>query len=106
MVEISNMGNQDQKDNKTICKNCLLVSQNIEIQSPKILYKITSIISELIKYNHLKQIEGLFSPADISPDKPWPDDIIMQKFKCIHCNQQYFLSVETYHGMGGQWKKI
>lgn len=35
-------------------------------------------------------------------DEPWPSDTITHKFACTHCDREFELFVDTYHG-GGSW---
>lgn len=36
---------------------------------------------------------------------PW-DDLVSYGFKCLSCAQVFVLKAETYHGSGGEWRRL
>jgi len=45
---------------------------------------------------------GTTAFADLNPKGPY-DDLLLFKFCCTTCEQEFSLSAETYHGSGGFW---
>src|ERR1043166_7436439 len=41
----------------------------------------------------------------LNPDGPW-DDVLGYGFRCKTCGQLCYLSAETYHGSGGEWRPV
>jgi hypothetical protein len=44
--------------------------------------------------------------SDVDENGPWPDDYIEWYFLSTTNKRHYKLSVETYHGQGGQWELL
>lgn len=43
-----------------------------------------------------------FGELDLS--RPWPD-VLQYWFECPACAQRFELTIETYHGSGGVWRR-
>ena len=57
-------------------------------------------------YNFKSMLQKDNKPfSRLSPKGKW-DDIVTYDFKCNYCNDFFHLSVETYHGSGGELKRI
>ena len=41
----------------------------------------------------------------VGEDGTW-DDLVWYQFSCRSCGARFELSVETYHGRGGEWRPI
>ncbi len=42
--------------------------------------------------------------AELDLSQPWPD-VMQYWFECPACAQRFELSIETYHGSGGVWRR-
>ena len=76
-----------------------------EIRSPHSLFRLVGILKGLLSGGVLCETGGTCSLADIREDADWPDDIINIGFKSVS-GDSYLLSFETYHGLGGVFKKL
>jgi hypothetical protein len=83
----------------------LLVNQII-ISSPNQLLEVAKSLGEFIESGLLKVISGNCQLADLFDVDLWPEDFISIDFETIPGKTRYVLSVETYHGYGGVFKKI
>ena len=95
------------KNNKNripICKECNEFPLKYKIKRPNEYYKIIEQVGEKINRGKFILIKGTCSLDEIKRDKPFPDDIIQHKFKCISCGSIFELFVDSYHG-GGYWNK-
>jgi len=83
---------------------CATLPRKLTIEKPDHLYGLERDLEKQIAGGILKQTSGI-PPGDICEAKPFPEDIIAQKFSCLLCGQQFGLSVDTYHGLG-EWRAI
>lgn len=83
-----------------------LLAEYIEIRSPKVLYSVVDSLKDFINQGLLKEISGTCSIFEIQEGKPFPDDLINIEFKTQPGSTKYLLSCETYHGVGGVFKKL
>ena len=54
----------------------------------------------------LREKPGSCSVKEIQEGKAWPDDLIYIEFESVPNGTVYILSCETFHGMGGVFKRI
>jgi hypothetical protein len=82
------------------------LSDFIKIKLPDTLFALVESLKEFVAKDHLIEVAGNCKLADIEKGKPWPDDLIHIEFETVPHQTRYLLSVETYHGSGGQFKKM
>lgn len=49
-------------------------------------------------------MKGAIAFNDLSDTGPL-DDLLLYRFRCPDCGQNFVLGAETYHGSGGSWRK-
>ena len=91
---------------------CAVLAKEYRIESPDALKNIVAMaraglangIIEEDAYWPSGQVRFAQPPFSSLPtDGPWPD-YFEYYFHCIDCGRKFRLSVETYHGVGGEWK--
>jgi len=83
-----------------------LLAEHIEIKSPKVFHSVVDSLKDFINRGLLKEVSGTCSLCEIEEGKPFPDDLINIEFKTEPGGSKYLLSCETYHGVGGVFKKL
>ncbi len=90
--------------------NAPLIPADQVIQSPGELEALMARLHELLDAGVLVQIDepvGVLDHSDIRAvpkGGPWPD-VIHAEFRDA-AGEKYRLSVDTYHGRGGDWQSI
>lgn len=95
------------------CQNCLQLNDNPIIHSPNHLTEIIEIIQDLIIHKKIIELKNSKSIIEkhnrnfeiISCNGPW-EDVISYTFKCLNCKNYFHLFVETYHGSGGELRRL
>ena len=87
-----------------MCIECDGLSETIRIEHPYEYFNLVEQIKKYITSGLLSILEGNCDFNDISKGNPWTDDVISHTFKCTHCIRTFELTVETYHGSGGNWE--
>ena len=41
--------------------------------------------------------------SEVASSGQW-DDVLVYRFQCQHCSEQFILDAETFHGSGGAWR--
>jgi hypothetical protein len=90
------------------CAQCDDLCVRYAIGHPRELRKAIQIAAENIADKTL---------VELIPDSPWVsvsfdklaagaawDDYVEYHFRCLHCNEAFWLHAETYHGSGGYWE--
>jgi hypothetical protein len=91
-------------NNQDIAEN--LLSDFIDIRSPGKLFDVVESLQSFVQKGLLRQKLGTVPLNAIQRGTPFPDDIISIEFETIPGRTTYYLSCETYHGMGGAfWKE-
>ena len=93
------------------CDRCRDLHQVRKIDIPQHLTETMIILKDHIERSALVEIRNETDPlqrynrpfSQLSPDGPWPDHV-SYTFACTECHAQFELSVETYHGRGGEWR--
>ena len=87
------------------CERCTDVCVRYAVRSPSELRKAIQIAAENLTDQTL--IEVIPSTPcvsvpfiDLSKGAAW-DDYVEYHFRCLHCNEAFWLCAETYHGSGG-----
>ena len=93
---------------------CYLLMQERRIETPDALKSIFQTIRANLQNGVI--VEDPYWPSGQIPvaqpsfsslpsEGPWPD-YFEYYFRCVECDCLFQLSVETYHGTGGQWKPL
>jgi hypothetical protein len=90
------------------CDRCADLCVRYAIRHPRELRKAIQIAAENIADKTL---------VEVLPDSPWVsvsfielakgaawDDYVEYHFRCLHCEEKFWLHAETYHGSGGYWE--
>ena len=83
-----------------------LLADEIHISTPKILFEVVEDLEGFISDGSLREKPGSCSVKEIQEGKAWPDDLIYIEFESVPNGTVYILSCETFHGMGGVFKRI
>jgi hypothetical protein len=92
------------------CERCAGLRQRFDIRSPADLAKAIRVARDNVTDGTIVEVP---SPSQVqhepfsalSPDGPW-DDVLGYGFRCTSCGQLFYLSAETYHGSGGEWRPV
>jgi rRNA maturation endonuclease Nob1 len=92
---------------------CFQENYKLKISTPNDLKKAVKLIKRKIANGNFDEVKNLNNILErnnipfqnINDNGPW-DDIISYTFRCSKCHNFYRLSVETYHGSGGELKSI
>ena len=90
------------------CLSCIQVTVYMEVRSPGELWKVQSYIERLLTGGVLVESKvGEFSqPFSTLPRDGTMPDFISNCFSCLGCGQTFKLEVETYHGAGGNFRRM
>ena len=84
-----------------------LLAEVIEIKSPKVLFDVVGSLKEFIQKGLIKEIPGgTCTLNQIQEGQPFPDDLMNIEFVTIPGGTKYLLSCETFHGLGGVFKRL
>ncbi len=81
------------------------LAEFIQIESPKKLDEIVASLNELVQHKVIAEVAGNFKLSDINTSQGYPDFIEIE-FIEIATKYKFLLTVETYHGSGGYFKRI
>ena len=89
------------------CLRCQHLQPRIEIDVPEDLTKVIGVVRASVNDGTLEEVNQnpliLADPfVAIRDEGPW-DDIVSHEFRCRGCGAHFHLSVDTYHGAGGEW---
>lgn len=87
-----------------MCDNCEDLCETIGIKHPHEYFNLINQIKQMIKDSILDLVDSNCDFWSIENSKPIPVDVPSHIFECTRCKQKFFLSVETYHGGGGNWE--
>ena len=79
------------------------------LHNPEQVFRVVRAIAEAVRAGELKRLSGFSRDVrlqDIIEGRPWPADVIELDFEEPMTGVRYRLSIETYHGCGGAWKKL
>ena len=90
------------------CDRCADLCVRYAIRSPRELRKAIQIAAENIADRTLVEVVPddpcVFVPfVELAKSAAW-DDYVEYHFRCMHCNEAFWLHAETYHGSGGNWE--
>lgn len=92
------------------CERCKDLCVEFRIRSSSELRKAISVADANLRDGTIVEVPTLApleasgaSFASVVAGTTW-DDFLAYSFKCIHCDEVFELSAETYHGSGGAWR--
>lgn len=83
-----------------------LLAELIEIGSPKVLFEVVDSLKDFVQKGLIREIPGMCALQEIQEGKPFPDDLLNIEFVTFPGGTKYLLSCETYHGVGGIFKRL
>jgi adenine-specific DNA methylase len=92
------------------CERCAALRRRFNIRSPADLSQAIRVARVNIADGTIEEVPSLsrvlHEPfSAISADGPW-EDVVGYGFRCTSCGQLFYLSAETYHGSGGEWRPV
>lgn len=90
------------------CEQCEELCVRYSIRLPLELRRAIRLASEYISDNTIVEVipeESPFSVPfnELSKGARW-DDYVEYHFRCLSCDERFWLHAETYHGSGGYWE--
>jgi hypothetical protein len=90
------------------CAQCETLCVRYAISQPRELRKAIRVAAENIADKTLAEVIPDNPCVSISFDRlaagaTW-DDYVEYHFRCLHCNEAFWLHAETHHGSGGYWE--
>jgi len=87
------------------CPACSRLIRNDVIRSPDDLRECLIALQLALGEGRVTQVGDREEPVlDMLPNGPWPD-FIEATIRCRACGMTYSLTVETFHGSGGRWRR-
>jgi hypothetical protein len=93
------------------CEHCEALCEEQKINSPSALRKALIAARDNLDDGTLRELPhqishqvGASSFLEVANGTAW-EDIVNFEFECNHCGQQFQLRAETYHGVGGAWRR-
>ncbi len=83
------------------------MDQRVPIRTPSELLKVVRIVRQALSDGDIEQIDagpmkGVVPFNEISEVGP-QDDVILYRFRCPSCAENYVLGAVTWNGTGGSW---
>ena len=91
------------------CPRCENMDQRVPIRTPGELIKVVRTVRQALSDGDIEQIDagpmaGVIPFNELSEQGPH-DDVILYRFQCPSCGQNYVLGAVTWNGTGGSWDK-
>jgi len=93
------------------CSFCKDLCIEYQISSPSDLRQAISVARDNVADGTLKEIASDQSDlpqrpfSEVASSDQW-DDVMVYRFQCQHCSEQFILEAETFHGSGGAWRPV
>jgi len=89
------------------CPRCKNMAQNVRMRTRGELFKAVRVIKQAIADRDIEEIDagpmkGVVEFKDLNEEGPL-DDLLLYRFRCPDCGENFVLSAETWHGTGGSW---
>ena len=87
------------------CERCNWFCERQRIDDPHFYRDVVRQLLDAIKAGVLEMTSGT-CPLEtlLDAQSPWPDDIVTHEMRCAQCGQRFVMSIDTYHGSGGDWR--
>jgi hypothetical protein len=91
------------------CSRCEYLDENVRFRTRGELFRAIGTVRQALANGDIEEIDagpmkGLVVFSDLSEGGPL-DDLLLYRFRCPDCGQNFTLGAETYHGSGGGWGK-
>ena len=91
------------------CEHCQNMDQHVPIRTPSELFKVVRTVRQALSDGDIIQIDagpmkGIVEFDDLSENGPL-DDVVLYRFQCPSCAQNFVLGAVTWNGTGGSWDK-
>lgn len=89
------------------CDRCQNMDEYVRFRTRGELFKTIGIIRQAVSAGDIEEVDagpmkGIVAFGDLSETGPL-DDLLLYRFQCPDCRQNFMLGAETYHGSGGSW---
>lgn len=84
-----------------MCSRCDGFLERRRINSPHEYRDLVRQILEIVQQGTFRLLSGTCPLGEVLTAKAWPSDHIIHVLACTNCSRRFQLSVETYHGSGG-----
>ena len=86
------------------CDQCQQFCERERVNNPYEYREVAKQLIDCVNRGVLAVVSGT-CPLEAIANRTgtWPADTITHVFRCTRCNQQFTISVDTYHGSGGTW---
>lgn len=91
------------------CSRCEEMDEHVRIRTPRELFRTIGVIRKAVSDGDVEEIDPgpmkiTLAFNEISEAGPL-EDLLLYRFRCSECGQNFELVAETYHGSGGSWSK-
>jgi hypothetical protein len=91
------------------CSRCENLDEHVRFRTRGELFRAIGTIRQAVSDGDIEEIDagpmkGTLAFSDLSEATPL-DDLLLYRFRCPECGQNFVLGAETYHGSSGSWSK-
>ena len=91
------------------CSRCENLDEYVRFRTRGELFRAIGTIRQALADGDIEEIDagamkGTMTFDDLSKSGPL-DDLLLFRFRCPDCGQNFVLDAETYHGSGGSWSR-
>lgn len=91
------------------CSRCENLDEYVRFKTRGGLFGAIRTVRQAVADGDIEEIDagsmkGTIAFSDLSDAGPL-DDLLLYRFRCPDCGQNFVLGAETYHGSGGSWGK-
>jgi hypothetical protein len=91
------------------CSRCENLDEYVRFRTRGELFRAIGTVRQAVSDGDIEEIEagpvkGSVAFSELSEAGPL-DDLLLYRFRCPDCGQNFVLEAETYHGSGGSWSK-
>ena len=88
---------------------CENLDEYVRFRTRGELFRAIGTVRQAVSAGDIEEIDagpmkGTIAFCDL-PDAGPLDDLLLYRFRCPDCAQNFVLGAETYHGSGGSWGK-
>lgn len=91
------------------CRHCENLDEYVRFRTRGELFRAVGTVWQALADGDIEEIDagpmkGMIAFDELSEARPL-DDVLLYRFRCPDCGQNFVLGAETYHGSGGSWSK-
>jgi hypothetical protein len=91
------------------CARCENLDEDVSFRTPGALFRAVDVIRQALSNGDIEEIDagsmkGTIAFGDLSASGPL-DDLLLYRFRCSDCAQNFVLEAVPYRGDGGSWRK-